>query len=306
MKTAEVILENIANLGEGPVWDGENAVLYFVDINGCKLLAYDYKNNKNNKSNKCRETAAPGRISTSLLCETPGKLICTIENNFYIFDTKTRLFTPFIENIFEPDGGNIRFNDGKCDTRGRLYAGTMDSGRTSRGKLYKVDNVDKVDNTDNIKNIEVCEENISTSNGLVFTDKYFYYIDTPSGFLWRYDYDIKTGNIENKTAFIDYREEQGGFDGMTIDTDGNLWVASWGGFSVTKYGASDGRKLDVIKLPVPNVTSCEFGGDNMNILFITTAGGADENLKKDYPLAGSLFAVETDGEKGFECNKFKL
>ena len=154
MKTAEVILENIANLGEGPVWDGENAVLYFVDINGCKLLAYDYKNNKNNK---CRETPAPGRISTSLLCETSGKLICTIENNFYIFDTKTRRFTPFIENIFEPDGGNIRFNDGKCDTRGRLYAGTMDSGknsggRTSRGKLYRIDN------TDNIKNIEVCEE----------------------------------------------------------------------------------------------------------------------------------------------------
>lgn len=294
MKNPEVILKNIANLGEGPVWDAKNFVLYFVDINGCKLLSYDYK------SGKCGEIPAPGRISTSLLCESPGKLICSIENNLFIFDIETKQFTPFIINIFEPDENNIRFNDGKCDTYGRLYAGTMDSGKKSRGKLYKIDNRDKT------KKIDVCEENISTSNGLVFIDKYFYYIDTPSGFLWRYDYDINTGNIENRTALIDYREEQGGFDGMTIDTDGNLWIAAWGGFSVTKYDSSNGKKLDTIKLPVPNVTSCEFGGDNMNILFITTAGGADETMKKDYPLAGSMFAFETDGAKGFECNKFIL
>ena len=79
MKNPEVVLKNIADLGEGPVWDRQNSVLYFVDINGCKLLSYDYK------SGKCDETPAPGRISTSLLCESPGKIICTIENNIFVY-----------------------------------------------------------------------------------------------------------------------------------------------------------------------------------------------------------------------------
>ena len=289
MKNPEVIFKNIANLGEGPVWDSENSVLYFVDIDGCKLLSYDYKNSK------CSEVTAPGRISTSLLCESPSKLICSIENNLFIFDKKTKQFSPFIVNICESDSNNIRFNDGKCDKYGRLYVGTMDSGGKSRGQLFRVDNK---------KAVNVCEENISISNGLAFDDTYFYYIDSPSGFLWRYDYDKETGNIKNKTPLIDYREEQGGFDGMTMDKDGNLWIASWGGFSVSKYDSSNGEKIDVITLPVPNVTSCEFGGDDMNILFITTAGGTDENMKKDYPLAGSLFALEIDDAKGVNSNKY--
>ena len=287
MKKPEVILKNIANLGEGPVWDSKNAVLYFVDIEGRKLLAYDYI------SDSCRDFAAPGRVSAAILCETSGKLICTIENSLYIFEAGQ--FIPFIENIYET-GQEIRFNDGKCDTRGRLYAGTMDNGGKRRGKLYKIDSA---------KNIDVCEENIAISNGLAFAGKYLYYIDTMSDFLCRYDYDIETGNITNKTELIDNQAEKGRFDGMTIDSNGNLWIASWGGFGITKYDSATGKKLDVIELPVPNVTSCEFGGDNMNILFITTAGGTNENMKKDYPLAGSLFAVELDA-KGLECNKFAL
>lgn len=290
MKKPQVILENVANLGEGPVWDSKNSVLYFVDIDGCTLLSYDYK------SDKCCSIPAPGRISTALLCETPGRIICSIENHLYIFEAETTRFIPFMENIYETDG-TIRFNDGKCDTRGRLYVGTMDGVGKSRGKLFKID-VNKA--------IEICDENIAISNGLAFAGKYLYYIDSTTGFLWRYDYDIETGCLQNKTAFIDYREEKGGFDGMTIDRDGNLWIASWGGFSVSKYNSATGKKLDMIELPVPNVTSCEFGGDNMNILFITTAGGTNENMKKDYPLAGSLFAVEIDDVKGLECNKFAL
>ena len=289
MNKPEVVLENIANLGEGPVWDSKNSVLYFVDINGCKLLSYDYKNDK------CRSAAAPGRISTALLCRTPGALICSIENSLFTFGTENGRFDPFLVNIYEASG-NIRFNDGKCDTRGRLYVGTMGAGGKPGGKLFKIDGG---------KNIEICEENIGISNGLAFDGKYLYYIDTPSGFLWRYDYDIETGNIQNRTALIDYREEPGRFDGMTIDSDGNLWIASWGGHTVSKYDSATGKKLDIIKLPAPNVTSCEFGGEGMDILFITTAGGTNEDMKKDYPLAGSLFAVKTDA-KGLECGKFAI
>ena len=289
MNKPEAILKNTAALGEGPVWDSKNSVLYFVDIDGCKLCAYDYTNGGYS------EFSAPGRVGAAAMCETPGKFICGIENNIYIFENGA--FTPFIENIYDT-AGYIRFNDGKCDKSGRFYIGSMDfAGK--KGCLYAI-------NKD--KETAVCEVNIACSNGIAFSrdDKYMYYIDTPTGFLWRYDYDAATGNIENKTAFIDYREEKGSFDGMTIDKNGDLWVALWGGFAVNRYDSVNGEKLGVVELPAPNVTSCEFGGENMGILFITTYGGADENMKKEYPLSGSLFAVEIDGAAGLECNKFAL
>jgi len=293
MNKPEVLLKNIAVLGEGPVWDSKNSVLYFVDIDGCKFLSYDHKN----KNGGYSQISTPGRIGAVAMCESPGKFICAIENNIYILENGE--FTMFIEKIYET-AGDIRFNDGKCDRSGRFYIGSMDGGwTTSRGVLYKI-------NKD--KEVSACEDNIICSNGIAFSNdgKYMYYIDTPTGFLWRYDYDAATGNIENKTAFIDYREEKGSFDGMTIDKDGSLWVALWGGFAINRYDGTTGKKLDAIELPVPNVTSCEFGGDGMNILFITTYGAGDEKLKKEYPLAGSLFALQIDDAKGLECNKFGL
>jgi len=289
MNKPEVILKNIANLGEGPVWDSKNSILYFVDIDGCKFCSYNYKNSA------YLEFTAPGRLGAISMCESTGKFICAVENNLYIFENG--VFAPFIENIFDT-AGYIRFNDGKCDKNGRFYIGTIDFDGKN-GELYKI-------NKD--KEVAVCEKNIACSNGIAFSrdEKYMYYIDTPSGFLWRYDHDKTTGNIENKIALIDYREEKGMADGMTIDKDGNLWVAFWGGFAVNRYDPISGEKLGVVELPAPNITSCEFGGENMNILFITSHGGNDENMKKEYPLAGSLFAVEINDTAGLECNKFAL
>jgi len=295
MNKPELILKNAAILGEGPVWDSKNSILHFVDIDGCKLLSYDYKNYKNKSGGYC-EIPAPGRLGAIAMCESPGKFICAVENKIYICENGE--FTLFVDNIYET-AGDIRFNDGKCDKNGRFYIGSMDSGGKNRGKLYKITKD---------KEVSVCEDNIACSNGIAFSSdgRYIYYIDTPTGFLWRYDYDEITGNIENKTALIDYREEKGGFDGMTIDRDGCLWVALWGGFCVNRYDSVTGKKIDTVELPVPNVTSCEFGGEDMNILFITSYGGGNENLKKEYPLAGSLFALEIDDAKGLECNKFAM
>ena len=305
----EVLLESIANLGEGPVWDGEKNLLYFVDIDGCKLNIYNPKTGENN------QIATPGRIGMMSLCNSADKLICAIEKKIYLYDFDK--FTPLImEDIFTDAN---RFNDGKCDKAGRLYVGSLDFTGEKKAELYvistkmtKIAEEDKLLRSifgENAKEIvvESREKNIAISNGIAFSNdgKYMYYIDTPSGFLWRYDYDEATGNIENRTAIIDYRDEKGGFDGMTIDSEGALWVASWGGFSVTRYDPVNGKKLDVVELPAPNVTSCEFGGDDLTTLYITTAGGADSKLKEKYPLSGSLFVVETD-VKGVECNKFAI
>lgn len=293
MKKPEILLENIANLGEGPVWDYYKNILYFVDIDGCKLNIYDYKTNNN------RQTSSALRLGMVALCSDADKLVCAVESRLVVFDIKSNSFIASPMPEFVADG--TRFNDGKCDSLGRLYVGSLDFSGEKKAKLYVIDNKNTTEK------IKTCEENVSISNGIAFSgdEKYMYYIDTPTGFLWRYEYDKVSGNIGNRTALIDYRDEKGAFDGMTIDSEGALWIASWGGFSITKYDPVNGKKLDVIDVPVPNVTSCEFGGGNMQTLFITTAGGNDTEMKKEYPYAGSLFAVETD-VKGVKCNKFEL
>ena len=289
----EVLLESIANLGEGPVWDYEKNILYFVDIDGCKINIYNPKTAANS------QLMTPGRIGMMALGSAGDILYCAIENGIYVYDfgVESQGFTPIIENIFPAP---MRFNDGKCDTAGRLYVGSLDFSGEKKAELYMFCGESAAD----IK-VKSCEKNVDISNGIAFSNdgKYMYYIDTPTGFLWRYDYDEATGHLENRTAVIDYREEKGSFDGMTIDSEGALWIASWGGFSITKYDPVSGKKLDVIDIPAPNVTSCEFGGEDLSTLFITTAGGADTKLKSEYPLSGSLFAVETD-VKGVKTNKF--
>ena len=307
----EVLLKNIATLGEGPVWDSEEKILYFVDIDGCKINIYNPKTRKN------KQIKTPGKIGMMSLCLSKDILMCAIEKNVYEYNLADKKFTPlFPEDIFTEA---VRFNDGKCDRLGRLYIGSLDFSGEKKAELYLIsikmaiiDTEEKLlsavfDGAPKRIIVELCEKDISISNGIAFSNdrKYMYYIDTPTGFIWRYDYDEPMGIIENRTAVIDYREEKGSFDGMTIDSEGALWVASWGGFSVTKYDPVSGKKLEVIELPVPNVTSCEFGGEDLTTLFITTAGGADEKLKSEYPLSGSLFAVETD-VKGVKSNRFNL
>jgi sugar lactone lactonase YvrE len=135
------------------------------------------------------------------------------------------------------------------------------------------------------------------SNGLAWSPDYqtFYFIDTPSREVKAFDYDLETGAISNQRVAVVIPQELGFPDGMTSDMEGHLWIAMWGGAQVTRWDAKQGRLLEQIKVPAFNVTSCVFGGKDMNELYITTARkGMDEAGLKSYPLSGGLFRVQTN------------
>jgi len=122
-----------------------------------------------------------------------------------------------------------------------------------------------------------------------------YYIDTPTRQVTAFDYNLDSGDITNRRVAVEIPEGMGGPDGMTSDEEGNIWVAHWGGFQVTRWNPLTGEMLDTIPIPAPQVTSCIFGGENMNELYITTARtGLDEKTLKEYPHAGGLFRVKTN------------
>ncbi len=185
---------------------------------------------------------------------------------------------------------NNRFNDGKCDPRGRFLAGTMDLGEQDPlGSLYSFDG----------KTVTKLLGGTIISNGLTWSPDYktLYYIDTPTRIVQAFDYDLDSGAIANGRTLITIPESLGWPDGMTSDTQGNLWVAMWGGAQITKWNPNTGQLLEQIPVPAMNVSSCVFGGKNLNELYITSARkGLDEATLTRYPLTGGLFRLQTDVE----------
>jgi sugar lactone lactonase YvrE len=192
---------------------------------------------------------------------------------------------------------NNRFNDGKCDPRGRFLAGTMDMGETDpNGSLYSF----------NGQSVTKLFGNVTISNGLTWSPDYktLYYIDTPTHEVKAFDYDMETGTIDNMRVVVQLSDSLGHPDGMTSDTQGNLWIAMWGGAQVTKWNPNSGQLLDRIPVPAKNVSCCVFGGENRNELFITSARvGLYEDTLQQYPLTGGVFRLETNVE-GMPSFKF--
>ena len=129
-------------------------------------------------------------------------------------------------------------------------------------------------------------------NGIVWTPQhdFMYWIDTFCGTVDRFKSDSASGDVSDREVAIKIDDKDGYPDGMTMDSDGNLWIAMWGGWSVNQYNPSTGEKMRSIKLPCAQVTSCAFGGDDLNQLFITTAScGLSDQALREQPLAGGLF-----------------
>ena len=133
-----------------------------------------------------------------------------------------------------------------------------------------------------------------------------YYINTPTNYVFAFDYDVENGTISNQRVAIDLTHENGYADGMTIDEEGMLWIAFFSGWRVARYDPLTGIFLTQIELPVANVSCCTFGGLQLNDLYITTANkGLSEEDLIDQPLAGCLFVVKDCGYKGLPAQKFK-
>ena len=272
----ELLYDTKATLGEGPVWDERTGTLYWIDILNKRIYA-----------NRDVFLESDETIGCHALRKNGG-LIFTKRASVWTCEPDSSNLT--LVHALTDEPANNRFNDGKCDPRGRFLAGTMDMGETApNGSLYSFDG----------NSVTKLFCNVTISNGLAWSPDYktLYYIDTPSHEVKAFDYDLENGATGNVRVVITISESLGHPDGMTSDTQGNLWIAMWGGAKVTKWNPNTGQLLEQIPVPAKNVSSCVFGGKNMNELFLTSARvGLDEDTLRQYPLTGGVFRLETNVE----------
>jgi sugar lactone lactonase YvrE len=273
MMLPELYIDARATLGESPAWDAKTQTLYWVDVLERHIYA----------GAKCLL-----QLDDYIGCLAPrreGGLILAQRRGFRIVlpDMKTVKKLPSPRG--EPD--HNRFNDGKCDPRGRFLAGTMDGNeKEDSGTLYSLSPEGQA---------RKLLTHVRISNGLAWSPngKILYFIDTPSRQVMAFDYDLDTGKLMNARPLIKFDKSFGWPDGMTTDTDGNLWIAMWGGARISQV-AADGTLLAQFGVEAMNVTSCVFGGPNMNELFVTTAlSGTDATTFRNFPHAGGVFRMET-------------
>ena len=272
--TAECVLDAKAILGEGPVWRAETNDLVWVDIESGEVSCFDpfLGHNKSWKVGEKVGLAVPA---------LNGDLILGMTIGLVRLDLQSGNISPIIDP--EKECVNNRFNDGKVDPKGRLWAGTMGLDEAPNvGSLYRLNS--------NLS-IEKLFGDVSISNGMAWTadQKSFYYIDSPTRQIAVFDCDMDSGTVSNRRLAFELPEGMGYPDGMCIDNEGMLWVALWQGWGVGRFDPS-GELLSKIEIPVERVTSCCFGGQNWDELYITTASrDLDQSGKLEQPLAGGVF-----------------
>jgi len=295
----EIIHEAQATLGEGPAWDAQTGTLYWLDILEKKIHFHHQAEGgyvQVEGMPGCLVPSKDGRLIVALSETTKDSNMTNKKSShlgrFVLFDrTGEKLAADknaVLVSIAEPV--NNRFNDGKCDPAGRFLAGTMNMDeKTPSGVFYSFDGAQ----------VRRLLDGIRISNGLAWNPDYgtFYYIDTPTREVKAFDYDLVSGELANPRVAIRVPETLGWPDGMTSDKHGNLWIAMWGGACVTCWNPQGGKLLEQIHLPAKNVTSCAFGGKNMNELYITSARkGMNKADLMAYRHSGSLMRVETTVE----------
>jgi len=194
------------------------------------------------------------------------------------YDLETQLLTRL--HAPEPDRPKNRFNDGAVDPAGRFWAGTM--GPECGAALYRLDHDGS---------LHRMLTGVGTSNGLCWSldATTFYYIDTPTRQVRIFDYDDASGDLTAELEPLAIPQELGHPDGMTIDDEGMLWVAHWGGWRVTRWDPVQRLQIDTIEVPVERVTAPWFGGADGRDLYITTASvGLGDADRADQPWAGRL------------------
>lgn len=279
--TADLLYKAEASTGEGAIWHPGRNTLFWVDIEGKTLYEYFPKRRE------CYRRQFD-KMVTTVVPETENSVIVALQNeiirlNLETGDTDSLAF-------IDDKNGTLRCNDGKCDPQGRLWIGTMVlEAPPGTAALYTLLPDGK---------LKQQRDGITISNGLGWSkdQRYFFYIDTPTQKMERYLYNPETADIIEDGVVVEIPKCMGSPDGMTIDAAGNLWVALWNGFGVHCYHPATGELLMRVELPVPNVTSCAFGGEELDTLYITTArsGLSTEELDK-YPLSGSLFVCKPFG-----------
>ncbi|KAM9820495.1 regucalcin [Neosynchiropus ocellatus] len=294
VKVVAVVKES-ALVGEGPVWEESDQTLLFVDILGRKIHRYSPETNhiQSVKTDDSVGFAIPRRS---------GGYVAGVGRSIVAVDWSAQTMTPLVE--LDQGKPNNRLNDGKADPAGRLLAGTMGIEESpgvvqkQQGSLFSVSPDLTV--TKHLSQVDI-------SNGLDWSEdqRTFFYIDSLAFTVDAFDYDINSGHLSNRRVVYKMQEEDKIPDGMTVDTNGHLWVACYNGGRVINIDPATGVRLQTVLLPASKTTSCCFGGPDYSELYVTSASlGLSPSELKQQPLAGATFKVTGLGVKGRPSHAF--
>ncbi len=284
----ELIFDAGDELGEGVTWDAAQSRLISVDILRGRVHLVD-------PASKLARTIEVGQpVGAAVPC-TPNTLMLALRDGFARLDLQSGTVTRVAD--VEADQPGQRMNDGVCDSAGRFWAGTMCmQERPGLGSLYRLD----VDGA-----VTKMVTGVTVSNGIDWSldDSRMYYIDSPTQRIDIFDFDSATGAIENRRPFVAVDPSDGSPDGLTVDAEGAIWVALWGGSALRRY-LPDGSLDRIVPLPVTHPTTCAFGGKDLQDLYITSATiRLSEAERRAQPLAGTIVRLRP-GVTGRAANAF--
>ena len=292
VQRATLLLDAQCELGEGATWCAKSGRFYWTDIDGARLWRYDPADGRNDSFDM------PERLATFALCANPRYLLVGLASHLAFFDLETGGTRRIVD--VEP-GLNTRVNDGRCDRQGRFVFGTKDES----GQLQAVGGFYRLNHDLSLERLPLPAPAISNSIAFSPDGATMYYCDSPTREIRACDYRAD-GGIANDRLFTRLSDPNGIPDGSTVDSDGGLWNAQWGGARVVRYGA-DGVETERVDVPTTQPSCVAFGGAalgqatdgaRLDTLYITSAyAELDATARAADTLAGGVF-VATPGRRG--------
>jgi sugar lactone lactonase YvrE len=278
-----------ALLGEGPLWDPIDRVLYWVDIKRREVHRFDPTTGRDVR------WPTPEEVG-SLTLRVGGGLVVALRSGFHFLDLDSGMVTPVARP--ESDRPENRFNDGKPDRRGRFWAGSMHDPETApSGALYRLDPD---------LSCHRMLDGVVCSNALCWSPdgRTMYHADTCHRVVWAWDSDPGRGEIANRRVFVQFiGDDEGAPDGATVDAEGFVWLAHWDGWRLTRHDPT-GRTERALPLPVQRPTCPAFGGPGLDVLYVTSATiGLSAEALAAQPWAGGILALDP-GVRGLPEARF--
>lgn len=287
MASADVVLDAGAALGEGPVWDPTADQLLWVDCADGSVHRFDPGTGVDVAVNT-------GQRVGSVAVRRRGGLVMAAGSGFAFLDEHAGA----IESVaqVEADPSAYVMNDGACDVAGRFWAGTASTDERPTAGLYRFD-------TDNTVTRVVSEVRMSNGIGWSPDNRRMYYVDSRTQGLDVFEFHGDDGTLGQRRRLVEFRADLGIPDGLAVDVDGCVWLALWGPGLVHRYSPKGGFDR-AVSVPAAHTTSCAFGGPDLDVLYITSAGvGLTEQQSSQQPHAGALFAV-TPGVQGLPSYRY--
>ncbi|MCC6867611.1 MAG: SMP-30/gluconolactonase/LRE family protein [Burkholderiales bacterium] len=285
----EVVVPGPFLLGESPCWHAAEQALYFVDA--LRPAIHRWR-----PDDAALATWIMPRIVGSFAIRAKGGLIAALQSGFAAVDLADGRVTPLVDP--EPERPSNVLNDGKCDRRGRFWCGSRDGDLAHpNGALYRLDPDLSTQRMD---------DGFIVSNGIAWSpdDRTMYFADSRAETVFAYDFDIDDGAISNRRIFFETRDIAGRCDGATVDAEGFYWCALVHGGRIARVDPK-GRFDRVIDVPVRHPTMCSFGGDALDILYVTSAASmVTDDERAATPHAGAVFAIHGLGVSGLPEPRF--